>query len=143
MRKLCTGNSSIPKKPIIGIAKVLGVTSETKRRLKFTFLSLSTPQYVDTPWSDSEIFVHGQQIIYKEDVRIILDEYKLSLRHHKAKPIFNDLFVSLSFFSSSKLIYMAYIENNFLKYDTAKYEQSSQVFIYTFWLTPFYGKKYR
>lgn len=110
MRQLCTGNSSISKKPIIGIAKVLGVTNQKKRRLKFTFLSLSTPQYVDTPWSDSEVFVHGQQIIHKEDVRIILDEYKLSLRHHKAKPLFDDLFVSFKLFYLYSIVQLLEIQ---------------------------------
>uniref|UniRef100_A0A7M5V6Y4 Uncharacterized protein n=2 Tax=Clytia hemisphaerica TaxID=252671 RepID=A0A7M5V6Y4_9CNID len=91
IRKLCSGNSDSPKKSVIGMAEVLEKV-EDGHRIKCSFLCLSTPQYVDTPWCDNEMFVNGQQIVHKEDLRIILDEYKLSLRHHKAQPLFDDLF---------------------------------------------------
>jgi len=89
MRELCYTRVT---RPVVGVVEV--VEKEANNKVKCSFLCLSIPQYLGNPWDDPCMFMNSQQITHEDDIRIILDEYKLSLRHRKAKPLFEDLFVS-------------------------------------------------
>lgn len=90
-RKNADGNK-LKTKPIVGIGKMLQKCENLK--LNIAFLCASRPLYVGTPWSEEEMFTSGQEISFKEDIRILLDEYKMSLRLKKVKPLFGDIYVS-------------------------------------------------
>ena len=91
IRKCSSASGSNITKPVIGVAKVL---DKRERDVDVCYLCLSRPRYVSSPWSDEAEFTNGQ-LICKEDIRILLDEYRMSLRHQKIKPIFQNIYVSL------------------------------------------------
>ena len=78
-------------KPVCGVMEILSVY---KSMVNVCILCLSRPHYVGEPWNEEECFTHGQKLTLKEDVRMIVDQYKMSLRRKKVKPIFLDFFVS-------------------------------------------------
>lgn len=116
-RKVVPGGKKRKSKPVVGIAKVMEKCTDWK--LKVIFLCASCPLYVGSPWSEEEMFTSGQEITFKEDIRILLDEYKMSLRHKKAKPLFDDLYVSIdtfvAFSEKSTLILLAVYQRRYLK----------------------------
>ena len=87
-------------KPVCGVVEILSVD---KNMVNVCILCLSRPHYVGEPWNEEESFTHGQELTLKEDVRMIVDQYKMSLRRNKVEPVFSNLFVSLPFNSSTFL----------------------------------------
>lgn len=81
-------------KPVCGVMEILSVD---ENMVNVCILCLSRPYYVGEPWNEEEFFTHGQKLTLKEDVRMIIDQYKMSLRRKKVEPIFSDFFVSLPF----------------------------------------------
>lgn len=94
IRSMTLNSMRLKTKPVVSLVKVLERCSGGK--LKIVFLTASKPQYVGVPWTEEEIFTSGQYLD-ADDVRIIMGEYMLSLRHKKIKPLFDDVYVSYAF----------------------------------------------